>query len=470
MTGRNSQTVDLLGLPTMRATGSDAGGGNDFTTIRVEITKVTTACLHCGKSALIGHGVVEQAVIDTPTHGKPTKLVIARRRLLCAGCGKTFFEEAPDIDPKRLATRRLVEFVEQHGLRLTFMEVARQTGLDNKTVRNIVDGYREVLETTHKPTTPVCLGIDEAKIGGLYRGVITNVQANTFVDLLEGRTRAQLDAYFDKMPDKDRVEVVVTDLWNAYRQMAYRHFPKAEVVADKFHVMRMAGEAVEFIRKHIRKQQLAGKVNERDRLKLKDQRFLLLKRQSELTARELVLLNDIKDKYPLLAIAQETKEGFFAVYDAPDRKTAEAMFEEWKASMDPQVAGWFKRLAYDVDNWHRHVFTVFDLPYTNGYTESFNRFIKDVNRFGRGYSFPILRARLLYNNLAKIEERTVVRKRVKFRVPPTGPSGAVEQWGFVDATRAPAPTRTEIVEEVETRWLGAHIPTICDLLEKGYFE
>lgn len=32
MTGRNSETVDLLGLPTMRATGSDAGG-NHFTTM-----------------------------------------------------------------------------------------------------------------------------------------------------------------------------------------------------------------------------------------------------------------------------------------------------------------------------------------------------------------------------------------------------------------------------------------------------
>src|SRR5882672_2131940 len=339
--------VDLLGLSSMRATGSDSGAGNKFTTVRVEITKPTTECLHCGSNRFIGHGVVPQEVLDTPLYGKPTKLVLSRRRLLCVACGKTFFEEAPDIDPKRLATRRLVEFVEQHGLRLTFMEVARQTGLDPKTVRNIVDDYREVLESLHKPMTPICLGIDEAKIGGFYRGVITNVQANTFVDILEGRTRQQLDAYFNRMPDKDGVLVVVTDLWNTYRQMARRHFPKAEIVADKFHVMRMACEAVEFIRKHIRKQQLAGKVNERDRQKLKDQRFLLLRRQSELNPHELALLKDIKDKYPLLAIAQQTKEGFFAVYDAPDRKAAEAMFEEWKASMDQQVAGWFRRLAVD---------------------------------------------------------------------------------------------------------------------------
>ncbi len=236
---RNAQTqrratVELLGLPTMCAIGTDAGAGNNFTPIRAEITLPTTSCLHCGSNGLIGHGVLQQAVLGTPLYGKPTKLVLGRRRLLCAGCGETFFGAAPDIDPKRHATRRLVEFVEQHGLRLTFMEVARQTGLDNKTVRNIVDDYRKVLESKHKPTTPICLGIDEAKIGGLYRGVFTNVQANTFVDILEGRTRPKLDDYFSRMPDKDGVRVVVTDLWNAFRQMARRRFTKAEIVADKF--------------------------------------------------------------------------------------------------------------------------------------------------------------------------------------------------------------------------------------------
>lgn len=132
------------------------------------------------------------------------------------------------------------------------MDVARQTGLDAKTVRNIADDYYEVLQSTHLPVTPMALGIDEAKIGGVYLGVITNVEKNTFVEVLRGRTRKHLEAYFGSLPNKENVKVVVTDLYNAYRIIATEQFPKAELVAHKFHVMRMANVAVENVRKHVR--------------------------------------------------------------------------------------------------------------------------------------------------------------------------------------------------------------------------
>jgi transposase len=464
-------SADLLDLPSLRTVGRESAG--DHTVVRAAFAHPPVACSHCGSTDFIKHDSVEQVVIDTPLYGRPTKLVLTRRRFLCKACKRTFFEDTEALHRTRAATARLVEFIEQHGLRLSFMEVARQTGIDPKTVRNIVDDYIKVLEAQHPPTTPRCLGIDEVKIGKYYRGVVTNVEANTFVDILERRNKTHLDAYFTAMQDKHKVEVVVTDLWNAYRQMAGTYFPKAEIVADKFHVMRMAVEAVEGIRKYLRQRDLRGKEKEKERLSLKDERHLLLKREANLTPRELAVLDGLRTKYPLLGIAQAAKEQFFAIYDAPDRKTAELMFEAWKRTLDPQVASWFKRLASDVDNWHRHVFTVFDLPYTNAYTESFNRFIKDVNRHGRGHSFPILRARLLYNNRAKIEERIPVRKRQPaVRVPSTGTSPPMHE-GFSGPHMIrpqPAPTRQRSEQEYEVRWLGAHIPTLCDMLEEGYFD
>ncbi len=462
---------DLLGLPSLSFAGIESEPDAPFTLIRVNASRPPVECRHCHENAFVGHGTTEQELADVPMHGKPAKLVLTRRRYLCVKCGKTFHESLDDIHDDRLATKRLVEFVEKNALRLTFEEVARQTGIDPRTVRNIVDDYIDVLVKQHTPVTPEVLGIDEVKIGKTYLGVITNVKANTFVELLPGRTKKHLDAHFVAMPDKHKVEVVVTDLWNAYRQMAATYFPHAAVVADKFHVMRMAVEAVETLRKHIRQTELRGKAKTAERLSLKDERHLLLKRETYLTRRELAVLDDLRTKYPLLGIAQAAKEGFFDIYDAPDRKTAEAMFEAWKGTLDPRVANWFKRLAYDVDNWHQHVFKVFDYPFTNGYTESLNRFIKDANRIARGQSFPILRARLLYHNLAKVEERVVVRKRVKTQVPPAGPAGASEGFGAppVIKTNRP-PTRQRYDEVVEVRWLGAHIPTLCRLIEEGEFD
>ena len=42
-----------------------------------------------------------------------------------------------------------------------------------------------------------------------------------------------------------------------------------------------------------------------------------------------------------------------------------------------------------------------DIPVTNAFTESINRLAKDKNRDGRGYSFEVMRARMLYTTKHK---------------------------------------------------------------------
>lgn len=47
-----------------------------------------------------------------------------------------------------------------------------------------------------------------------------------------------------------------------------------------------------------------------------------------------------------------------------------------------------------------------DMPVTNAYTESINRLAKDKNREGRGYSFEVMRARMLYTTKHKKKAST----------------------------------------------------------------
>jgi len=104
-------SVDVLGLPSMQAMGLVEGTGDRKGTliIKASITEETKSCRHCGGKRFHGHGLVEQTVADTPFHGKPTTLLISRKRFRCLDCGKTFVEAAPDIHPKRMATNRLLK-------------------------------------------------------------------------------------------------------------------------------------------------------------------------------------------------------------------------------------------------------------------------------------------------------------------------------------------------------------------------
>ena len=54
-----------------------------------------------------------------------------------------------------------------------------------------------------------------------------------------GRSEASLEAYLAKLEGKERVRVVCMDLASVYRALVRMHFPKAKIVADRFHVIRL---------------------------------------------------------------------------------------------------------------------------------------------------------------------------------------------------------------------------------------
>jgi hypothetical protein len=56
----------------------------------------------------------------------------------------------------------------------------------------------------------------------------------------------------------------------------------------------------------------------------------------------------------------------------------------------------FAPLLTATRNWREEILAFFDHPISNGYTEALNGVAKVINRSGRGYSFEVLRARLLY--------------------------------------------------------------------------
>lgn len=90
------------------------------------------------------------------------------------------------------------------------------------------------------------------------------------------------------------------------------------------------------------------------------------------------------------------KEGFLDMWDMPTRKEAEEYWENWKSVSTPTIRKFFKDAIRAIDNWHEEIFNWWDYRYTNALTESLNNTIKGTFRNGRGYSFEVLRAKLLY--------------------------------------------------------------------------
>lgn len=451
---------DFLRLPSIRVNSVEEPADGSYQVSAV-VDRAPASCEACAGRQVYAHGTYQQRVVDVPHHGRPTIITLNRRRYRCQACGRTFSDQVPDLDSKRLATRRLVTYIRQHCLRRTFADLAREVGLDDQTIRNVFDDHVAQLKATTRFETPRFLGLDEIKVIGRSRAVVTNVEQNTLYDILLDRNKTTLVAYFRQLPEREKVEVLTMDMWSVYAQVALTCFPGVPIVVDRFHVERMANDALEKVRKAVRKG-----LTTRHRLKLKNDRHLLLTGFDRLSAAQQDTCRAWFEVYPLLGQAHAAKEGFAQVHRQRNRADAERVFDQWHARLPESVLPYFRELVQAVSTRRRDVFNFFEYPITNAYTESINNLIKLENRMGRGYSFEVLRARMLYDQKATKAGSTSLRARAR-QQPSDLPPAALGRMTMGKMMSTPTISQQERDTVV---CYGAHIPTLVKLLEEGHFE
>lgn len=378
--------------------------------ISVEAKQPPTHCPHCNSDHLVGFGRREQLVRDLPMHGRRVGMYVGTRRMRCQACSKTFSETLPDVDEKRSMTVRLVDWIGKQAIKRTFASLAKEVGINESTVRSVFRDYVSGLEQHIRFETPKWMGIDEIHLIR-PRGVITNIANNTIVELLPNRNKTTVERYFYGLDGRDRVQYVAMDMWRPYRDATRAVLPQATIIVDKFHVVRMANDAVESARKAIR-----ADLTTSQRRGLMHDRFVLLKRERDLTDQERLLMDGWTKNYPLLGDAYRLKEAFYRIYDSPTPSDAHEAYGDWFKSIPHGLHGHFEPLTKAFQNWMPEILAYFDQPITNAYIESLNNLIRVMNRLGRGYSFEALRAKTLFAEGAF--KRTNSRPKFERRVKP----------------------------------------------------
>jgi len=410
-------------------------------------------CETCGTvGQLVRFGKKDQAYRDVPIHGKRVTLWVQRRRYRCNSCMCTFRPTMADMDDVRYMTKRLVAYVEKAVLYRNNTEIARECGLEEKTVRLIFADFCERQKDDLEFVTPRVLGIDELYLQKQFRCVLTNIEQQTVIQLLPNRSLELVTSTFMALPDRKNVEVVSTDMYKNYLAAAREAFPHAKPVVDKFHVVKMANEAMEVVRKSIKKT-----VSEYHRKLLKSDRKLMLMRERDLSPANKLVIAEWFDKVPALGAAYASKERFFKLYDAADLKEATLAYDEWRRTIPAGQEELWGGLAGTVDRWRGPIFNYFtmDKRVTNAFTESANRKMKDLNRSTRGMSFEAFRAKVLLGAKHKVDRKRVVRA-----TPFSGKGGQV---GPHNSWRPEHLLWDEVVRD-----FGTPISTMYDMLEGNF--
>lgn len=384
---------------------------DDGQAVKCEFTRHPYTCPHCGVVAprVTVHQYHDQIFNDVPHHGMRTALVVHRRRYKCLECSKdgrvrVFLQELDDMDETHKATKRLVSWIAEESLRESFAHVARQSGFDERTVRRIFDEHVEHLERTVKFVTPEWLGIDEVHLLKSARAVFGNLKEFTVIEMLPTTTRRAIYGALVALPDRQRVEVVTIDMTRRYLEAANAALPQAVVIVDKFHMVRMASDAMETVRRALR-----AELNSRQRAKLIGDRYKLLKRRRDLDASAKMIIQAWFSVYPELGEAYRLKEAFYDLYDeSADPAEAKDRLDAWKADVKASsVTAPYRKLLTAVGNWEHQILEYFRFRATNAAVEAMNGGIKRMHSEGRGYSFRALRAKVLYGKPHKTRKTSI---------------------------------------------------------------
>ncbi len=375
--------------------------------LRIEIVKTPgpSTCPHCGVwgGRRHGFGTKRQTFHDLP-HG-PTKvvLIIDRQRYRCLECQRTFMDRLPDMSDEHGMTKRLESYVLEEAYRATFSSVAAVVGVTEGTIRKMFKKAMESADARRDLITPRVLGIDEV---GLYRkskrpcAVFTNIQQKTVVEIIRDRDKKSVIRFLHSL-EASEVEAVTADLWDGYHHAAREVFPYALVVADKFHVVKLVNDAMD----KCRKSQNAG--SESKRRYLRGLRLPLLSRAKDISTakdasgREWIRskqrqLDVIFDQFPALYDAYLCKEFFYDIYDAPTLEAAKEAFAFFESSITGPIAEHFQPVAKTIRYFEEAIFNYWHQPFTNAWTETANGLIRRVFDRGRGYSFDVLRSKVIH--------------------------------------------------------------------------
>jgi len=93
---------------------------------------------------------------------------------------------------------------------------------------------------------PKLIGIDEHGFGRdkinnkkAFVSMIVNQSRHKLMKVAFGKSRSVLEAQLAHIPGRENVEYVTMDMCDPYRSWVRSFFPQAQIVADKFHVIRI---------------------------------------------------------------------------------------------------------------------------------------------------------------------------------------------------------------------------------------
>ena len=318
---------------------------------------------------------------DLGAGGFRIALEFVRVRVSCPDCGvRREYLDWLARNPRY--TARYARHIGALARTMTVKDVARSERLHHSTVKDLDKLYRAEPLRRHPWPSTAAIGVDEIAIrkGHDYRVVVSDLERQRPIRFgSTGRKQEDPALCFAAYGARRcaGIRVAVMDMWKPFRQATHEHAPRAQIVFDKFHILRHLNDALDDVRR-----------SEYARLQGEQRRFINGNRYTLLSHRENLDLDGRQALKTLLAANQRLntayllKESFGQLWDYSSEAWARKCFENWKDALKWQRLKPFEKFAQRIErHWDGIVsYCKPDNKVSLGCVEGLNNTIRVIQR------------------------------------------------------------------------------------------
>lgn len=276
--------------------------------------------------------------------------------------------------------------VHQSCLAGTCKAVAVREGLSQSTVKEIFKRLAALKNKSVVAGTTRVLGIDEISLKKRHKQfvlVISDISEKCILAVLPDREKKTLENWIESLSlqRKKAIRFVFIDMWAPYYQAARSKLPRAEVVVDRFHVMKQLNTRLTQLRTKYQKQ-----CNPEIQKILKGSRWIIVRNRSELSSKQEAQLNQILKLCSELRALYLLKEEFRTIFEKIKcREKAARFFDAWILKAERTGNKYLSKFLNTLKNWRDQRLNYFIQRITNGFVEGTNNALRAIIRIAFGY-------------------------------------------------------------------------------------
>lgn len=384
---------DIIGLEGYKIVSVRRGR---VTQIEVE-SPCSRVCIHCEHEGCRVKESYDRTLGHAHFHQTVVKLLVHAKRLYCQRCKRSFSERLPGVKPRSRATESFKQQVfEDHQAGHSQKHLSHTNRICESTVARwnkffLMKRYNET--STARTICPIELGIDEhhftKKLG--FATTFTDQRKHRVFDVILGRSEQSLKSYLLKLKGRERVRLVTMDLSETYRGIVRKYFANAQIIADRFHVIRLVMQSFHkvwsSVDKDVRYNRGLLSLVRRNPKNLSDEQ----RRKFLLYLKDNPVLETLYDKREELL----TKLRLKSVGEYGYKKHIQEFLrivEELKNSAWEEL----KKLAGTLESWSQEIVRMWRFKKNNGMTEGFHNKMELIARRAYGFrNFQNYRTRVL---------------------------------------------------------------------------